>query len=242
MIGNTSNHGAPQRRAPEGGGPRKIPISVLVSSRGSNLQALIDACALPDFPARIVLVLSNVAGAGALARAERAGIPTEVLDHKRFASRQEFDAAMRQRIDAAGTVLVCLAGFMRLLSPEFVTHYAGRLINIHPSLLPAFPGLHTHERALAAGARFSGCTVHFVVPEVDAGPIIVQAAVPVHPDDTAEQLAARVLDAEHRLYPQAVRWFAEGRLTIEGQLVKIAAANASPGTVINPPVEIRTGR
>jgi phosphoribosylglycinamide formyltransferase-1 len=241
MTGNTSNHGALQRRAPDGGNPRKIPIAVLVSGRGSNLQALIDACAAPDFPARIVLVLSNVAGADALARAERAGIPTAVLDHKGFASRQAFDAAMRERIDATGATLVCLAGFLRLLSPEFVTHYAGRLINIHPSLLPAFPGLHTHERAVAAGVRFSGCTVHFVVPEVDAGPIIVQAAVPVHPGDTADQLAARVLEAEHRLYPQAVRWFAEGRLTIEGQRVQVAATRAAPIAVSNPPIDGLTG-
>jgi len=242
MIGNTSNQGVPSQRGVERPGSRKMPIAVLVSGRGSNLQALIDACALPDFPARIVLVLSNVADAGGLARAERAGIPTQVLEHRLFASRQAFDAEMQRRIDASGAALVCLAGFMRLLSPEFVAHYAGRLINIHPSLLPAFPGLRTHERAIAAGVRFAGCTVHFVVAEVDAGPIIVQAAVPVHGDDTPDTLGARVLDAERRIYPQAVRWFAEGRLTVEGKIVKIAAPPAAPGAAINPPTEVRPQR
>lgn len=242
MIGNASNQGPPSQRGVERPGSRKMPIAVLVSGRGFNLQALIDACALPDFPARIVLVLSNVADAAALARAERAGIPTQVLEHKRFASRREFDAELQRHIDAAGAALVCLAGFLRLLSPEFVTHYAGRLINIHPSLLPAFPGLRTHERALAAGVRFTGCTVHFVVADVDAGPIIVQAAVPVHADDTPETLGARVLDAERRIYPQAVRWFAEGRLTIDGQRVKIAAPPAAPGAAINPPADARPPR
>ena len=219
-----------------------MPIAVLVSGRGSNLQALIDACAAPDFPARICLVLSNVASAGALARAERAGIPTAVLEHKAFAARAEFDGALRAHIEAAGAELVVLAGFMRLLTADFVAAFQGRLINIHPALLPAFPGLRTHERALAAGVRFSGCTVHFVVADMDAGPIIAQAAVPVHPDDTPNSLGLRVLDAERRCLPQAVRWFAEGRLSIEGPIVRVAGAKATPGTAINPPAESSAGR
>lgn len=209
-------------------------LAVLVSGSGSNLQALIDACAKPDFPARIVLVLSNVASAPALERAAKAGIATALLDHKKFASREAFDDAMQARIAAAGVDLVCLAGFMRLLSPAFVEAFAGRMINIHPSLLPAFPGLRVHERVIASGARFSGCTVHFVSAETDAGPIIVQAAVPVEPSDTPESLAARVLAAEHACYPRAVRWIAEGRVRVEGGRVLIDGAAATAAPVINP--------
>ncbi len=211
-----------------------MPIAVLVSGRGSNLQALIDACAAPDFPARIVLVVSNVASALALERATRAGIATAVLDHKKFPSREAFDEAMQARIVAAGAELVCLAGFMRLLTPAFVNAFAGRMINVHPSLLPAFPGLHAHEKVIASGARFSGATVHFVSAETDAGPIIVQTVVPVQANDTAESLAARVTATEHKCYPQVVRWIAEGRVRIEGARVVIDGAATATAPLINP--------
>ena len=219
-------------------------IAVLASGRGSNiwrlvyfpafLQALIDACAAPDFPARIVLVLSNVPGAQALARAEQAGIATAVIDHKTLGSREAFDAAMQERLKASGAELVCLAGFMRILTPGFVMAFHDRLINIHPSLLPAFPGLHTHERAIAAGVRFAGCTVHYVRTEVDVGPIIAQAAVPVQIDDTAETLSARVHEAEHRVYPQVVRWIAEGRIQRDGAKVRVDGAAYATATAMNP--------
>ncbi|MSP20066.1 MAG: phosphoribosylglycinamide formyltransferase [Alphaproteobacteria bacterium] len=214
--------------------PSRLNLGVLVSGRGSTLQALIDACAAPDYPARIVLVLSNVASAAALERAAKAGIATAVLEHKTFPSREVFDEAMRARLVAAGADLVCLAGFMRLLSPAFVEAFAGRLINIHPSLLPAFPGLHVHENVLASGVRFTGCSVHFVSAEMDAGPIIVQAAVPVDPSDTAESLGARVIGAEHQCYPLAVRWIAEGRVRINGVRVEVDGAAAAAAPLINP--------
>ncbi len=223
MSGKPSNKASP-----------RLAIAVLASGRGSNLQALIDACAAPDFPARIVLVLSNVPGAQALTRAEQAGIATAVINHKTLGSREAFDAAMRERLEASGAELVCLAGFMRILTPGFVAAFHDRLINIHPSLLPAFPGLHTHEREIAAGVRFAGCTVHYVRPEVDVGPIITQAAVPIHVGDTAETLAARVTETEHRIYPQAVRWIAEDRVRVEGAKVVIDGATSAPAIAINP--------
>ncbi|MBM3507277.1 MAG: phosphoribosylglycinamide formyltransferase [Alphaproteobacteria bacterium] len=215
-------------------------VAVLASGRGSNLQALIDACDAPDFPARIALVLTNVPGANALARAEQAGIPTAVIDHRRFPSREAFEAAMRERINKTGAELVCLAGFMRLLTPGFVAAFSDRLINIHPSLLPAFPGLRVHGRVLESGARFTGCTVHFVSAETDAGPILIQAAVPVHPGDTAETLAARVLESEVRVYPQAVRWIGEGRVRINGAVVEIDGVAAPVAALINPLPEAAT--
>ena len=212
----------------------RLKLAVLISGRGSNLQALIDACAAQDYPARIVLVVSNVADAGGLQRAERAAIPTRIVEHKGYADRDSFDAALTQAIAASGAELVCLAGFMRLLTDGFCTHWRDRLINIHPSLLPAFKGLHTHERVLAAGVRISGCSVHFVRPAMDEGPIIAQAAVPVGTDDNAETLATRVLQQEHRLYPLAVRLIAEGRVTVRGEHAEIAGAATAEGSLINP--------
>ncbi len=191
-------------------------VGVLVSGRGSNLQALIDATSDPAYPAEITLVISNVAGVYALERAEKAGIPTLVIPHKGFPSREAFDAEMDKALRAAGIEIVCLAGFMRLLSAGFVEGWHGRMINIHPSLLPSFKGLHTHRRAIDAGVKLHGCTVHLVTPDLDDGPILVQAAVPVLADDDEDSLAARVLEQEHRAYPQALRLLAEGRVTVDG--------------------------
>jgi len=194
---------------------KKMRVGVLISGRGSNLLALIDACSAPDFPAEIALVISNSAGAGGLAHAEKAGIPTAVIAHKDFPSREAFDEAMDEELRASGIEFICLAGFMRLLSAKFVARWQGRIVNIHPSLLPAFKGLHVHEQALAAGVSVSGCTVHYVVPELDAGPIILQAEVPVEPNDTPASLAARVLEQEHRIYPEALKLAAENRVRLE---------------------------
>lgn len=209
-------------------------IAVLISGRGSNLQALIDAAQSPGFPAEIALVISNVAGVEGLARAARAGIATKVVDHKTFAGRAPFEDALHDALIQAGVELVCLAGFMRLLTEGFVNRWYDKLINIHPSLLPAFKGLDTHERAIAAGVRFGGCTVHFVRPAMDDGPILVQAAVPVRQDDTAEALSARVLAQEHRIYPLAVKLIAEGRVRVEGARVIVADAEAPADAMVNP--------
>ena len=209
-------------------------IGVLISGRGSNLQALIEACAEPGFPARIVIVISNNPEARGLRRAQGAAIATKVVDHRAFPDRESFDVALNQALTAAGAELVCLAGFMRLLTPDFVTHWRDRLINVHPSLLPSFKGLHVHERTLEAGVRLSGCSVHFVRPEMDSGPIIVQAAVPVADDDTAESLAQRILAAEHRCYPLALRLIAERRVRVVDEVVRISGAQASQGVLINP--------
>jgi phosphoribosylglycinamide formyltransferase-1 len=191
-------------------------IGILVSGRGSNLQALIDATADPAYPAEIALVISNVAGVYALERAETAGIPTLVIPHKGFPTREAFDAEMDKALRTAGIEIVCLAGFMRLLSAGFVEGWRQRMINIHPSLLPSFKGLHTHRRAFEAGVKLHGCTVHLVTPDLDDGPILVQAAVPVLADDDEDSLAARVLEQEHQAYPLALRLLAEGRVTVEG--------------------------
>ncbi len=200
----------------------RLKLGVLISGRGSNLQALIDAAADPAFPAEIALVLSNKADAYGLERAAQAGIATAVVSHRDFAQdKAAFEAALDARLRAAGVELVCLAGFMRILSPWFVRSWHDRLINIHPSLLPSFKGLDTHERALEAGVRVHGCTVHYVRPEMDVGPIIVQAAVPVLADDDSHSLADRVLAAEHRIYPLAVRLIAEGRVRVADERVRI---------------------
>ena len=191
-------------------------IVILISGRGSNMQAIVNA-GIPDV--RIAAVLSNSATAAGLAWAAERGIPTASLNHKDFASRGAFDQAMMEKIDAYQPDLVVLAGFMRILTPEFCTRYEGRLMNIHPSILPSFTGLHTHERALAAGCRVAGCTIHFVTPELDCGPIISQGVVPIFDNDTADDIAARVLKVEHRLFPQAVADFTAGRLKIEGNRV-----------------------
>ena len=212
----------------------KLKLAVLISGRGTNLQALIDACADAAFPAEIVLVISNEADAKGLDRARAEGILTTVIDHRGFAERADFDAKLGDAIRAGGANLVCLAGFMRVVTESFVREWRDRLINIHPSLLPAFRGLNTHARALAAGVRFAGCTVHFVRAEMDAGPIIVQAAVPVRPDDTTETLAARVLAEEHRIYPLAVRLIAEGRVRVADETVRISGGKAPETALLNP--------
>jgi phosphoribosylglycinamide formyltransferase-1 len=203
-------------------------LGVLISGSGSNLQALIDACAAPDFPAEIALVISNKADAFGLERAQNAGITTKVLNHRDYADRVAFDRALTASLQDAGVDLVCLAGFLRLVTPEFVETWHNRLINIHPSLLPSFKGLHAPAQALAAGVKIAGCTVHFVRAEMDSGPIIAQAAVPVLANDTADTLAARILTQEHLLYPLAVQLWAEGKLVWEeDRLVNVAQQSVS---------------
>jgi phosphoribosylglycinamide formyltransferase-1 len=212
-------------------------VVILISGRGSNMEAIVRA-AIPG--ARIAAVISNRPEAAGLEFARRHGIATAVVDHKAHPSREAFDTALAAAIDAFSPDLVVLAGFMRVLGEAFVRRYEGRMLNIHPSLLPAFPGLHTHERALQEGCRVHGATVHFVTPALDHGPIVVQAAVPVLPDDTPETLAARVLVQEHRIYPQAVRWFVEDRLqlTPEGRVVlQGAPASVQEAALVWPPLE-----
>jgi len=209
-------------------------IVILISGRGSNMEALIAARAAGNLPVNIAAVISNRADAKGLETAARAGIPTQHIDHKAFAGREAFDAALAACIDGYAPDLVVLAGFMRILSEGFVRHYLGRLINIHPSLLPSFPGLHTHQRALDEGVRIHGCTVHFVTPELDHGPVVIQAAVPVLDGDDETALAARVLAEEHRIYPQAVRWFAEDRLRLENGRVRLSTAQADGRRLISP--------
>lgn len=211
----------------------RLKVGVLISGRGSNLQALIDACAAADHPAEIVLVLSNKPGAQGLARAEAAGIATTVVDHQAHPDRPSFEAEMDRRLRDAGVDLICLAGFMRLLTPGFTEGWHDRMINIHPSLLPSFKGLDTHQRALDAGVRITGCTVHFVRPAMDDGPIIIQAAVPVLADDDADRLAARVLESEHRIYPAALRLIAEGRVRVDG--TRVICESAPDGAVLTNP-------
>ena len=213
----------------------RLKVGVLVSGFGSNLQTLIDLCAAPDFPAEIVTVISNKPNVGALDRAAKAGIKTHVIPHKGFADRPSFDQAIDSALRADGVELVCLAGFMRILTPGFVERWRDALVNIHPSLLPAFRGLDTHRQALEAGVRFHGCTVHFVRPDLDDGPILVQAAVPVLPDDDEQSLAARVLQAEHKAYPLALRLIAERRVTVEGARVRISGDTGPvAAALINP--------
>ena len=191
-----------------------LPVVILISGRGSNLQALIDAVAHGTLPVDIRAVISNWPDAVGLQAATRAGIATAVVDHTLYKDRQAFDQALQACIDQHQPALVILAGFMRILSTDFVAHYRGRLLNIHPSLLPDFPGLNTHQRALDAGCEVHGASVHFVTADVDGGPVVLQARVPVQAHDTVDSLAARVLEQEHRLYPLAIRWFAEHRLTL----------------------------
>jgi len=196
-------------------------ITVLISGRGSNLSALLAAMQAGTLGGAITRVVSNRADAAGLAVAASHGVPTRVIEHRAFAQREDFDAALANGIDEDAPDLVVLAGFMRVLGPSFIRRYPGRMLNIHPSLLPSYPGLHTHRRALADGVRIHGCTVHFVTPEVDVGPIVAQAAVPVREGDDEESLAARVLAAEHVLFPKVVRWYCEGRLVIEGSRVHV---------------------
>ncbi|WP_330209705.1 phosphoribosylglycinamide formyltransferase [Pseudomonas sp. AM4(2022)] len=197
--------------------PQTCDVVVLLSGTGSNLQALIDSTRTGDSPVRIAAVISNRSDAYGLQRARDAGIDTRALDHKAFDGREAFDSALIELIDAFNPKLVVLAGFMRILSADFVRHYEGRLLNIHPSLLPKYKGMHTHQRALDAGDREHGCSVHFVTEELDGGPLVVQAVVPVESGDSAQTLAQRVHTQEHRIYPLAVRWFAEGRLILGDQ-------------------------
>ncbi|CAI2798674.1 MULTISPECIES: phosphoribosylglycinamide formyltransferase [Pseudomonas] len=197
--------------------PQTCDVVVLLSGTGSNLQALIDSTRTGDSPVRIAAVISNRSDAYGLQRARDAGIETRSLDHKTFDGREAFDSALIELIDAFNPKLVVLAGFMRILSADFVRHYEGRLLNIHPSLLPKYKGMHTHQRALDAGDSEHGCSVHFVTEELDGGPLVVQAVVPVESDDSAQSLAQRVHTQEHRIYPLAVRWFAEGRLILGDQ-------------------------
>jgi phosphoribosylglycinamide formyltransferase-1 len=208
-----------------------LPVVVLISGGGTNLQALIDA-ARRDLPIDLRAVVSNRPGAYGLERAAAAGIPTRVVDHRAFADRAAFDQALVDTIDAFSPGLVVLAGFMRILTPAFVGHYRGRLLNIHPSLLPRYQGLHTHRRVLEAGDREHGASVHFVTEELDGGPVIIQARVPVRSDDTEQTLAARVLEREHRIFPAAIRWFAEGRLRLDGARVVL------DGTPLDAPVDL----
>ncbi len=202
-------------------------IVILISGRGSNMEALLAAQQAGNLPVTVAAVISNQPQAAGLVTARQHGIDAVCIPHRDFASREAFDVALAKCIDGYAPELVVLAGFMRVLTPAFVTRYAGRLINIHPSLLPAFPGLHTHERALAAGCKLHGATVHFVTPELDHGPIIIQSAVPVRPDDTAATLAARVLASEHEIYPRAVRWFAEGKLIVANGIVQVNEPDAA---------------
>jgi phosphoribosylglycinamide formyltransferase-1 len=197
-------------------------VGVLASGRGSNLQAILDACANPEFPARVVIVISDRERAPALDRARAAGVDALWVNPKDFEDREAFDRALVRELQARTVGLVCHAGFMRILSPSYVRAFAGRALNIHPSLLPAFPGLHPHRQALAHGVKVSGATVHFVDEGVDTGPIVLQTAVPVEPGDSEETLAARILVQEHRIYPEAIRLFAEGRLRVEGRTPYVA--------------------
>jgi phosphoribosylglycinamide formyltransferase-1 len=198
-------------------------LLILISGRGSNMQAIAEA----SLPARIAAVVSNRPEAAGLAYAAQAGIRTEIVDHRAFGSRPDFDAALAAAIDRHEPDLLVLAGFMRMLGDSFVHHYAGRMLNIHPSLLPSFPGLHTHRRALEAGVKIHGCTVHFVTPTLDHGPIVIQAGVPVRSTDDEDSLAARILEQEHRIYPQAIRWFIEERLVIENGVVRVLGSETS---------------
>lgn len=208
----------------------KLKVGVLISGRGSNMAALVEAAKAPDYPAEIAVVVSNVAGAPGLTIAQNAGVATAAISHRGFADRETFDRAVSVELEKHGVGLVALAGFMRIFSPWFPTRWAGRLINIHPSLLPSFKGLHVQQQAIDAGVRLSGCTVHFVIPDLDAGPIIAQAAVPVLPDDSEATLSARILRQEHRLYPLVVRWFAEGRISLSD--AKVAVAGLPEGTTL----------
>lgn len=202
-------------------------VAVLISGRGSNMQALVRACGAPDYPAQIVLVLSNRADAAGLDFAREAGIATAVISHRDFPDRASFDAAMDAELHRHGAELICLAGFMRLLDSRIIDAWRDRMINIHPSLLPSFRGLDTHERALEVGVKLAGCSVHFVRSDVDSGPIIAQAAVPVLPDDTPAVLAARILEQEHLIYPMALRLLAEGRVRVEGDKAIVDAPGAT---------------
>jgi phosphoribosylglycinamide formyltransferase-1 len=210
-------------------------VAILISGRGSNMAALIDAAKSADFPAEIVAVISNRADAAGLEKAEASGISTVVIESKPFGKdRAGFEAVLQRALEENKVDLICLGGFMRLFTAEFVQHWYGRMLNIHPALLPSFPGLDPHGQALQAGVKISGATVHFVIPETDAGPIIMQGAVTVADDDTAETLSQRILGIEHRIYPEALRLLASGKLRLEGDICKIADSADRDGTLISP--------
>jgi phosphoribosylglycinamide formyltransferase-1 len=212
-------------------------VAILISGRGSNMVALIDAAKATDFPAEIVVVISNKTDAGGLAKAKASGIPAVTIESKPFGKdRAAFEAALQSVLDQHRADLICLGGFMRLFTAEFVQRWYGKMLNIHPSLLPSFPGLDPHGQALRAGVKISGATVHFVIPETDAGPILMQGAVTVRDDDTPETLAARILTVEHRIYPAALRLLASGRVRLEGDICKTADCCASDDTLISPAV------
>lgn len=208
-------------------------VAILISGRGSNMQALVRAAADPAYPAEIVLVLSNRADAPGLDFARELGLPTAVVPHRDYPDRASFDAAIDEEIRKTGAEIICLAGFLRLLEPDFIEAWRDRMLNIHPSLLPAFKGLHSHQRALDANVKIAGCTVHFVRYEMDTGPIIAQAAVPVFPGDTADSLAARILEQEHVIYPMALRLVCEGKVTVDGGRAIVDAVSA-PAALRNP--------
>lgn len=214
----------------------RMRTAILISGRGSNMHSLIAASRAPEFPAEIALVLSNKSDAPGLAAAKAAGIATAAVDHKIYAGREEFERSMQAMLEIHRIEAICLAGFMRMLTPWFVEQWAGRMINIHPALLPSYRGLHTHERALADGVKIHGCTVHFVVPEMDAGPVIAQAAVPVTDLDTPDTLAARVLAQEHVIYPMALHLLGSGAIRIEGNRVFTGSAEDGRVLVVPPPV------
>ena len=210
-------------------------VAILISGRGSNMAALIDAAKAPDFPAEIVTVISNRADAGGLEKAAASGIPTELIESKPFGKdRAAFEAAVQRALDEKNVELICLAGFMRLLTAEFVQRWYGKMLNIHPSLLPSFPGIDPAAQALKAGVKISGATVHFVIPETDAGPIVMQGAVAVRDDDTPETLAARILTVEHRIYPAALRLLAGSKVVLEGDRCRTPGSAASDATLISP--------
>ncbi len=216
---------------------RQVPIAVLLSGGGTNLQAIIDAIEAKKLDAKIELVLSNKADAFGLVRAQKHGILTEVLDHKKYPSREAYDQAVVDLLRGRGVELVVLAGFMRLLSAVFIKAYSNRIMNIHPALLPSFPGLHVQEKAVEHGVRVAGCTVHFVNEECDEGPIVIQAVVPVFPDDTEESLAARILKQEHRIFPRAIQLYAEGRLHVSGRRVLVDGLAKDENLVlVQPPL------
>src|SRR5256886_13608164 len=225
------------------GEPRKRRVAILIPGRGSNMAALIKAAREEDFPAEVALVISNRADAGGLEKARTSGVPTATIESKSFGKdRSAFETVLQSALDQHSIDLICLAGFMRLFTAEFVQRWYGRMLNIHPSLLPSFPGLDPHGQALKAGVKISGATVHFVVPEADAVPIVAKAAVPVRDEDTAESLAARVLKAEHRIYPLALRLVAEGRAKMIGGRCLIEGAPPAEGALIVPQVEDKHGR
>ncbi|WP_213742310.1 phosphoribosylglycinamide formyltransferase [Bradyrhizobium sp. dw_411] len=215
-------------------------VAILISGRGSNMAALIEAATADDFPAEIAVVISNKADAGGLAKAAASGVATVIIESKPFGrDRAAFEAVLQSALDQNKIDLICLGGFMRLFTAEFVQRWHGRMLNIHPSLLPSFPGLDPHGQALNAGVKISGATVHFVIPETDAGPIVMQGAVAVADDDTPDTLAARILEIEHRIYPDALRLLAGGRIRLEGDLCKTTDGAGPAGTLISPAMRLR---